>query len=221
MPWVMLLAALLIGGQASAGSIEPYMAGGVGASMFHGLPGDGTWYQQPFPHSFTTTAVAWRAGVGARMFQDWTVEAVYVSLGAAEAKAKFVWDHNYDAVAHRCLAECEQLHRLHNVDHYHGVEVTFGRRFVIQGPVVPFLRLGGAMLWHRGVVWGLSVDGADIGLISSGTMPSFVVAGGACYRWLCAETAFYQAVGHSGNPISTQILVPMLSVRVPIDSGAW
>ncbi len=200
---------------AKAMDIHPYAVAGIGPSFMASTPQDGLWYQQAFPHRFDRASLSYRVGGGLRLTPQWSLESTYVHLGSPKVVSQFVWDHHYDPIQHRCLKHCDTPNILSGVDTVTGFDVSVIRRFPSEN-WTPYVRLGGAMLWHTMRVAAFTPQGDSVGVVMHGTMPSVVGGVGVCYTWICGEVLVYQAIGHSGNPLSTRYVVPSLSMQLEL-----
>lgn len=213
--YLSLLILICAVGPSYAAGLELYATGGIGPSIGTQYPDDGTWYQEPFAHRFDRTSVGYRLGGGLRLNEQWALEGAYVNLGTPRVSADFVFDQYYDAVHHQCLAKCRKPNHLEGKNYVRGVDVSLIRRFQYEN-WTPYLRVGGAMLWHTMDVAAFTPTGDPTGVVMHGTMPSVVGGAGICYTWVCGEVLMYQAIGHSGNPLSTQFVLPQLRVELPV-----
>jgi hypothetical protein len=48
-----------------------------------------------------------------------------------------------------------------------------------------------------------------------GVLPMAVVGGGLCWQWVCGEVNYYRGMMAPQYPISTQAIVPMLTMKYP------
>lgn len=199
---ILLSLVLLCGLSMPAYAAEVFVEGGIGPSLFQRTTPDGIWWQQPFPHSFDLSSFAWKAGVGLQLDEHWSVTGSYVSLGTAKAVTEYVSDHDYDH-GHRDGAR----KLLTAYDRYQGGQVLARYRWT-DWPVQPFLE-GGVALMHHEITANLTTQ-------FDGVIPMVVVGGGACWRWLCGELNYYRGIQAPSYPISTSVLIPMLSLRIPL-----
>jgi hypothetical protein len=208
---IVLLAFLFLATPAQA---EPFLDLGLGATIFFPAYSDGAWYQEPFPHHFDTKDIAYRAGVGWRFNDHWSVAASYLHLGSISVTAQAVSDDDYNNQTHQCLRHCQHPVSFRVEDSYQGGELTATRTFT-DGPVRPFLRAGGAWLFHD-----LRVNGAPFFMGRS--FPAGVVGAGLTYKWISLEVSYYHILAHSGAsggvgyPVSESQLIPMVSVQIPL-----
>lgn len=198
-----------------------YVTGGIGVTSFIRTIDDGTWIQEGLEHNFHSQNIGWRAGAGYRFNPAWSVQVHYVNLGTVRLETMAVSDEQYDQQAHRCLSKCETAIPFHTHDLMEGVEVSASRHWQI-GPLEPFLRAGGAALYHRltAQVNGRTLYGQE-GRAFNGWIPTALVGGGLCMGWVCGETTYYHGFGggtnwSAGLPISTQAVQTLLTVNVPV-----
>src|SRR5438132_2021192 len=107
-------------GTCSMARAEPFLDLALGATVFVPTTSDGVWYQEAFPHHFNRTDVAVRAGLGWRFNDRWRTTMSYLRLGSVHSTAAFVFDADYDPIAHRCLARCDKLNHLVATDAVQG-----------------------------------------------------------------------------------------------------
>ena len=213
-----LLGIALCLGCTSVAWAEPFLDLGVGATFFIPKEQDGTWYQEAFPYHFRTRDVAARAGIGWQFNERWKVTVSYLRLGSNSVTSRYVADENYDPGTHTCKRDCENARALTTSDSMQGGEVSVTRTFQI-APISPFLRVGGALMFHS-LWWNPSdYDGHEIGRqYLYGRIPMVLVGGGVCYHWVCVEATYYHGIGHGDEswPISTRAFVQMVSLNVPL-----
>lgn len=206
---------LLLVGPLPAYALEPYIEAGAGAALFQITVPDGTWYQEAFPHTFKTTDLALRAGVGVQVAEHWGVSVAYTRLGAVQSDADFVWDANYSPSLKRCISGCERVNHLSATDRMQGPELTVRREFAV-GALTPFLKMGGAWMFHSITVPAYTDTGRDISIAFKGVVPMVVLGGGVCYIWVCGEVSYYKGIGSTGFPLAKDAVVPMLTVRISL-----
>lgn len=129
--------------------------------------------------------------------------------------------YRYDPKAHRCLSNCDSAAPFHTHDLMEGAELSISRHFQV-GPIEPFVRVGGAAVYHRltAQFGGITLLGQD-GKAFNGWIPTILAGGGICYSWVCGETTYYYGLGgptdwSAGLPISKQSVQTLLTVNVPI-----
>lgn len=218
--WIVGLAlGLIVCGTGHAG--EVYLSGSMGVTSFIRTIDDGTWIQQGLEHNFHSQNFGWRSGVGYRIDPAWSVQAHYVNLGTVRLETLAVSDDRYDPGTHRCLSHCDKAIPFHTHDLMEGVELSVSRHWQI-GPVEPFVRAGGAAMYHRltAQFGGVTLLGQD-GKAFNGWIPTALIGGGLCYRWLCGETTYYYGFGggtdwSAGLPISKQSVQTLLTLNVPL-----
>jgi len=223
--WMIVLdLCLLLGGigatvvVAHAGAF--YVTGSLGAAHFLRTIPDGTWIQEGLPHTTDLTSLAWRTGAGYRLNESWSVQAHYLNFGTAAINTLAVRDEQYNPHAHRCHTACDEARPFHSHDLMEGVEVSISRHWAL-GPVNPFLRAGGALLYHRLTVQWSDINHPSAQQTMHGWIPTALVGGGVCAGWLCAETTYYRGFGggedwSAGLPIAKQSVMTLLSVNVPL-----
>jgi len=182
-------------------AVDIFVEGGIGPSFLQRTTPDGVWWQEPFPHSFNLTSLAWKAGLGVQLDEHWSLTASYVSLGTAKAVTEAVSDHNYD---HGDRKDPRFL--ITAYDNYHGGQLVAFYHWT-QWPVQPFVSGGVAGMLHHVT--------ANQATEFSGVIPMAVVGGGLCWQWMCGEVSYYRGVQAPQYPISTEVIVPMLAGRYP------
>lgn len=193
---------------------EPFLDLGLGATVFVPAYADGTWYQEGFPHNFTSTALALKTGLGWRFNQQWSVTGNYLRLGSIKSQGNVVADEDYSVSEHRCLRHCEHPVAFHVEDSFQGGELALTYTFQTD-PLHPFLRAGGAWFVHTLRVNGVIQE-------DQRSFPASMVGSGVCYQWLCAEVSYYHIIAHSGAsggvgyPLSTNQVVSLVSLKVPL-----
>lgn len=193
------------------------LAGGV--SNYFITATDGDFYQRGLPHRVDLSSVAYRALLGYRINERWSIQGGYVNLGHLKQGARFVDDADYDPKAHRCLAKCEGI-PFKMTDAYKGWEASVTRTFPFEDWSL-FLRGGGARIQHT-----FSIIRMDVASFheNRGVFYAALMGAGACYKIVCAETAYYHGLGGSngfmgqdqGWPLSKELLVSLVSVKVPL-----
>lgn len=189
---------------------ELFLEAGVGQSLFQRTTPDGVWWQQPFPHSFDLTSLAWKAGLGVKLNEHWSVTGSYVSLGETQAWTEAVSDENYD---HGDRKDPRVL--LTATDRLAGPQLV-GRYTWTHWPVQPFLSGGVAVLHHYGSARTNTYSADAPSYEFHGDIPMVVVGGGACWQWVCGEINYYRGLHAPQYPISTSTIVPMLRVKIPL-----
>lgn len=212
---------LILCGTGYAG--EFYVSGSGGVTSFIRTIDDGTWIQEDMRHNFHSQNVGWRTGAGYRINPEWSVQAYYTNLGTVRLETMSVDDSRYDPKAHKCLSRCNKGEQFNTHDLMEGTELSISRHWQV-GPVEPFVRVGGAAMYHRLTAQfnGVTLLGQD-GKAFNGWIPMALVGGGVCYRWICGETTYYHGFGSgtdwsAGLPISKQAVQTLLTVNVPL---AW
>lgn len=212
---------LILCGTGHAG--EFYLSGSMGVTSFIRTVDDGTWIQRGLTHNFHSQNVGWRTGAGYRINPAWSVQAHYINLGTVRIETMAVGDESYDPKANRCLSHCDKAIPFHTHDLMEGAEISVSRHWQV-GPIDPFLRAGGAAIYHRltAQYGNVSMVGYD-GKAFNGWIPTALVGGGLCYRWVCGETTYYYGFGggtdwSAGLPISKQSVQTLLTVNIPLTS---
>jgi hypothetical protein len=216
--WLLLVAiggiSVLLAHTSQAG--EFYLDAGGGLTQFRRTIEDGTWIQDGLPHNTQTRTFGWRTGAGYRISPEWSVQAHYINLGTVAIDAQTTASEaDYDRVAHRCTQNCSPTFGFHTHDLMEGGELSVSRHFSI-GPVAPFVRVGGAALYHR-----LTASFGGTTLTMHGWIPTALVGGGLCYGWVCADTTYYRGMGgptdwSQGLPIAKQAFVSLINLTVPL-----
>ena len=200
---------------------EPFLDLGLGATKFFPTVPEGSWWQEPFPHSFGTTDFAWRAGLGWRFNEHWSVAGSYIDMGAATSRELQVLDIEHNFATRSCIANCTRPFDVRVRSPLHGPElsVKYTWPFAI---LSPFVRVGGAWV-HNKTTWSVLNNTPDRDTGPGGTLEqSFLMAlggVGVCYRWVCAEATYYEGRhfgADNGFTIATNALVSMMSLNVPL-----
>ena len=216
--YIILLTCLLASSYAQAEGLYLDLASGFTQFTCTICQGDndGTWRQAGLPNGIRYTSPAFRAGLG-YAWDKWRVQASYLNAGQVKIHLYYTTgDDTYDKAAHRCLANCSTPNtRFETSDSYQGGELSLARDFTI-GPVKPFVRVGGAVLFHI-----IDVNFQTTHLKMHGTVPMGLIGGGLCYQWVCAETTYYKGFGggtewSAGLPVSKEMFVSLVSIRIPI-----
>lgn len=216
--WMIVWAlCLMLGGiGATVVVAETRLTLGAGVTNFLITTPDGTWWQHDQPHGFDTLSLALKGGVEQTLGDHWYVGAGYVSLGRSQAWTQAQNDDTFFAGR-----DGHANHYLNAVDRVQGGEAYVGYRWTDYA-VQPFLTAGIAQFWHAVTqthdTWseGGTVRAPDITL--HGTYRAWRVGGGLCYGWVCGEVTYYKGATPGSNfPISTDAVVPMLSLRVPLN----
>ena len=196
------------------------LAGGV--SNFFVTATDGDYRQDGVgPRSFKLTDVAYRALLGYRINDRWSVQGGYINFGKLKQDARFVDDAHYDPHASQCLANCAGTGPYKMTDYYRGWEASVTRTFPFES-VAPFLRLGAARIKHA-----FSITRLDVASFhqNEGVFYSVLMGAGLCSQTtlqVCAEATYYHGVGGSngfmgnqeGWPLSKEMLVSLVSLKV-------
>jgi hypothetical protein len=188
-------------------ALEVFLDGAIGPAFHTRTTPDGVWWQQPFPHSFDLRDVAWKAGLGLRFNEHWSVTGSYVSLGETSARTEAVSDENYDHGDRK-----DPRVNLSATDRLAGPQLVTSYRWT-QWPVQPFLSGGVALLHHYGSATVREYPGPSFNF--HGDIPMFVAGGGLCYAWLCGEVTYYRGVHAPNYPISTEAIVPWIGLKIP------
>lgn len=186
---------------------------------------DGDFHQDGLPHQYDSQAAAWRAGLGYRFNERWSVQAHYLNFGTTRVFAEFVNDRDYDPKAHQCLRKCNETGQLTASDAVQGFDVSASHHWQV-GEMSPFLRVGGALLFHR---FSIENYNGTFAQKHYGRIPATLIGGGVCYKVLCAETTFYAGIGgpnsgcvapsdqsSCGYPISKQLIMSLISLKIPL-----
>lgn len=218
--WIiaLLLACLLAYDMAHAGELYLNLAGGY--TRFLVTAGTGDYVQTDLPHSLDLNSVAYRAGLGYRFNERWSLQAGYINLGTINQTAKFVADADYDAKNNKCLNNCGTAQPYLMTDRFHGGELTVTRTFAFNDYSV-FLKGGGALLFHQ---FRIARYDGEQPHENDGKFPATVAGVGACYKWACAETNYYHGLGGSngfmgqsqGWPLSKEMFVSLISLKIPL-----
>lgn len=194
----------------SVQALDYFVEGGIGASLFQ-KGQDGTWFQDGVGGVvWDAKDVAFRAGGGVRLTEQWSLGLNYLDLGTVSVQSNYVADESYDAKAHRCHHGCDHPKSLRTFDTLRGGELI-GTYTPWQWPVVPYLRGGVAVLSHS-LNW--STLGQDFDL--HGVILAAAMGGGVCYQWLCADVTYYKGIGSTKFPVTQDAVVPMVAFRVPL-----
>ena len=191
-----------------------------GATQFQITAADGDYLQRGLPHTLDQTSFAYRVGLCWALNERWSSCGAYLNLGTINQSAQFVADKDYDTKAHQCISNCGTAAPYRMTDKYQGGELTVTRTFQWDDAAL-FLKGGGALLFHQFRI--ARYDGSQAHE-NDGKFPAAVLGGGACYQWACAEVNYYHGFGGSngflgqdqGWPLSKEMLVSLLSVKIPI-----
>ena len=189
-----------------------------GMTQFIVTTSDADYLQKGLPHSFDLKSAAYRAGLGWRFNERWSIQGSYVNLGTVRQNAIFVSDENYSKQTRQCLNGCPNQFQHTISDAYQGGEVTVTRTFQQDGYDL-FLKGGGALLMHRFTIHRI-FDGT-FGE-HYGRFPAAVMGAGGCVKIVCLELDYYHGLGGSncytpcGWPQSKEMLVSFLSVKLPL-----
>ena len=186
---------------------------------------DGDFHQDGLPHRYDSQAFAWRAGIGYRLNERWSVQAHYLNFGTTRVFVEFVDDRDYDPKVHQCLRNCQRTGQLTASDAVQGGEVSVSHHWPFDA-WAPFVRLGGALLFHR---FSIENYNGTFAQKHYGRIPTALIGGGVCYKVLCAETTYYAGFGSPnggcvaqseesgcGYPISKQLIMSLISLRIPL-----
>ncbi len=197
-----VLASVISCTPALAGETGLFLDGGIGLTNGLRTTPDGIWVQEPFPHSFDYTDIAFKAGFGLTLDEHWTLNANYVSLGTMKAVTEYISDEDY---AQHNFSLPKKL--LTTYDSLKGPQFLVSYRWN-DYEIQPIVSGGMAYLHHKIT--------ANITTNFEGDMPTFVMGTGLCYGYFCGEVFYYRAINAPSYPISTQFIVPMVSMKVPL-----
>lgn len=193
-----------------------YMNLGLGVSQFQRTTQNGTWFQEGQPYSMQLTDLAGKLGVGYKLNPDWAVEVNGLSFGQAKSAGLAVPDEYYMPEKHAPKHGAPKPNHFDARQRSFGGEVVVLRSFTL-GEFRPFLKAGG---WATYNDMPYSIidrpSGDSFEMRYTGYTVGVVGGGGVCWQWLCAEASYYRGMGSSGYPISKSVLMPMLSVKVPL-----
>ena len=195
---------LLLSTQAQA--LEPFIEVGAGASIFRPVRDDGVYYQQPLPHHFTTTDFGFRAGIGLQLNPLWSITASYIHFGMAKVSATVTLDQNYVATNKCTMGPCQPTNTENTWDRIQGEELVVSRK-LMEGDFYPFVKLGGAYMTHHVTTYSYTYAPSH--------NLAAVAGGGVCYKLLCAEATYYKGISGNGSPVAKDVLMPMLSFKIP------
>jgi hypothetical protein len=155
------------------------------------LDGNGTWWQDGFPHDIKKTDYAWMAGIGMH-FNNWLdTEAIYHDIGGGTIKADFVGpDSAYSATsATHCNGPCPPMQHGFGVGSYRGYSLSLLPNFKI-GDFEGYARIGAI---HVKMSWQEHIDtiygSYDISTKEHQTRPLIGIGaryksfGTECNRW--------------------------------------
>lgn len=216
---IVFFLASIVGAQVeSVASTEGlYVSGGMGAAVVTGLPENGTWIQDGMPSEKERMSLGYKAGLGYG-WNHWYIEASYINLGSMHNAGSFVGDQDYSTSLKACIS-CSDVSTGWVHGTMHGGELSAGYRWNTEGLIQPRL--------HGGVFGGThKVSFADnypsVGHSREHSYQGMVlgVTGGAglCVAWVCVDANYYQVVSHTGYPFARGIVMPTLSVNVPLTS---
>lgn len=200
-----------------AHATDLYAIGGAGGSFFKATTQDGTWRQDGMGStSMGLTSVTGKVGLGVIVSPEWAVEFAYSYLGSNSSRGQAVHDEEYDPINKRCAkASCPTPSQFGAKDTVQVIELAVLRKFELWG-LHPFLKAGVFMGVHDLKYWVQDSTNLDIGHGQySGYIPGLLVGGGTCYGWVCGEATYYNGLGSTGYPIARNVIVPMLTVKIP------
>lgn len=207
-----ILALLATTAQAS----DFYLNLGVGVSQFQRTTQNGTWFQEGQPYSMQLTDLAGKLGLGYKLNPDWAVEVNGLSFGRVTSAGLAVPDEHYEPMAHKPKYGAPAPNHFDARQRSFGGEVVVLRSFTL-GEFRPFLKAGGWATYNDMPYTILSQPDMHVSQDRyTGYTVGIVGGGGVCWQWLCAEASYYRGMGSSGYPISKSVLMPMLSVKVPL-----
>jgi|CXWL01.1.fsa_nt_gi opacity protein-like surface antigen len=204
----------------SAVRAETRLTLGVGATNYIPTTTDGTWIQKDQKHGFDTLSLGLKAGLEQTLSEHWYIGAGYVSLGTSQAWTEAKSDDEFFQGKH---GKADKY--LNATDRMQGGELYVGYQWQVEA-FRPYLTAGVAQFWHR--VTQTHDTATQSGTVRAqdmtwhGTVRSWRVGGGLCYRWLCGEVTYYRGATPGTNyPIATDALVPMLTLTIPLDGLGW
>ena len=206
----LLVVMLLLALPTTSNAGELFLDGALGTAFHTRTTPDGIWWQQPFPHSFDLTSRAYRAGLGLQVTEHWAITASYVNLGKTRATTEYVEDDDYN---HGRLSGPRQ--KLVTTDYLSGPQITGTYRWT-NWTLQPFLSGGVALLHHTGVAINPRAPEERFQFHFHGDVPMLVAEGGICYKWICGDVTYYRGVHSPNYPISTEAIVSMIGVKVPL-----
>lgn len=197
---------------------EFYATGSVGLSVVTGLPENGTWYQDGMASEKDRTSLGYKAGLGYR-FTNVYLEANYISLGAIRNEGQFVGDHDYDTAALKCIKCDDVSNGWIQGNTQTGIELIAGYQWNREGLIQPRLHVGGYATKHSTTFEGTYPSvGRPQGATYSGHVFGVTGGLGACVSWLCADISYYQAISHTQFPFARGVVMPTLSINIPLTS---
>lgn len=200
----------------SSRAADFYVEGGVGMSQFQRTVPDGTWVQEGTgPHKFHWQDLAYRAGLGINLTPQWSLGANMVNLGTVGSETFVVGDESYDPINHKCLTGCAEAKDARIYDTLIGGELVATYRPWLWA-VAPFIRFGAAGFRHQLYYTVLMPDGSLPGDRFAGIMVAVVGGAGVCYvEMVCLDVSYYKGFTTTKFPVSTGVIVPMLTVKIP------
>jgi hypothetical protein len=197
---------------------ELYVTGGVGASIVSGLPENGTWYQDGMASEKDRLSIGYKAGLGYR-WSNWYVEGNHVAFGQIENVGHFVGDHDYDTQAARCI-KCDDVSsgRIRG-NTQRGLELVVGYTWNEGGLIRPRVHAGGYAAKHSTSFEANypSVGGAQQHTYK-GTVMGLTGGAGVCIAWVCGDVNYYHAIAHTQYPFARGVVMPTLTVNIPLTS---
>lgn len=189
---------------------EVYVEGGAGLTQFLRTADDGVWRQEGLGSKTDWQDMAFRAGIGLKLNESWSIGTNYIRLGTVKIASQFVADEDYDAIRHVCKHHCAEAPSGHVWGTVQGGELI-GTYHPQLWAVSPIVRAGLAVFDHT-VRWQVGENPTVHqyrGVIVAG-----VVGAGACYQqWLCVDTSYYRGFADSYYPVSSGAVVSMLSLK--------
>lgn len=190
----------------------------VGAGAVNAIPTtpNGTWVQLDQKHGYDTLSLGLKTGLETTITEHWYIGAGYVSLGTTQAWTEAKSDEEFFNGKHGVADKYLKAY-----DRMQGGELYVGYQWQVEA-FRPYLTAGIAQFWHR--VTQTHDTQTKEGTMRAqdmtwhGTVRSWRVGGGLCYRWLCGEVTYYKGATPGTNyPISTDAVVPMLVLNIPLN----
>lgn len=185
---------------------EVYVEGGAGMTQFTRTQDDGVWIQERLPHAWDWQDVAFRAGLGVKLNESWSVGTNYLRWGTVKLENVWQGDETYNS---RCGLACGGSHG-HAWGTVQGGELI-GTYHPQLWAVSPLLRAGVAVLDHT-IRW--QMDGNQTVHQYRGVIVAGVLGAGACYQtWACVDLSYYRGFADSYYPLSNAAIISMATLK--------
>lgn len=185
-----------------------YVYGLAGQSRFGLTTPDGTWRQEGLGYHATRQAVAWGAGLG----YGWShvaIEAGYLDFGKPASGGYAVSDADYYPSTKSYNHQAQAVYFTAKDTMQAGqVKAKFFTDFY---GFTPFITGG---LWGGPHQVDVAINAQHIAF--HGFLIGVSGGGGLCYKYVCGQVDYYKGISQTGYPISTEIVMPSVQVKIPL-----